>query len=97
MKRRVRAAILGAMLHGGAHAAEQVATSAPSPDEGQKQPVAVKQQVSPNKKAKGERKNANQSLSAVRDQSKAEVKQGSPTETPPEATEQSLQLRGVRG
>ncbi len=83
-------------MHGGAHAAEQVATSAPSPGEGQKQPAAVKQQIS-SKKAKAERKNANQSLSAAIDKPKAEVKPGSPPETPPEATEQSLQLRGVRG
>jgi len=95
MKRRVRAAILGAMLHGGAHAAEQGATAAPG--EGQKQPAAVKQQISAGKKAKAERKNINQPLNAVTEQPKAEVKQGSLTETPPEATEQSVQLRGVRG
>jgi hypothetical protein len=85
------------MLHGGAHAAEQGAAAAPSLGEGQKQPAAVKQQVSASKKAKAGRKNTEQSLSAVTDQPKAEAKQGNATETPPEATGQTLQLRGVRG
>ena len=93
MKRKVRGAILMAMLHVSAHAAEPGAAADPSLDKGQKKVVIAKHDASAGKKNKAVRKKANKPAAAA----KPDVKQDSLTETPPEPADQSLQLRGVRG
>ncbi len=96
MKRKVRLAILGAMLHGSAHAAEPGATAEPSLSKGQVTHPAS----SAEKKTRAVRIKKSKPKARI-DSEKAKpqetVKQEVVTETPPEAIEQSVQLRGVRG
>jgi hypothetical protein len=96
MKRTVRLAILGTMLHGSAHAAEPGSTAEPllgkervshSAPSAEKNTRAVR-----GKKAKPKIK-----IAAEKIDPQAKVKQDSVTETPPGSIEQSIQLRGVRG
>ena len=92
MKRTAKAAVLGALLQVGAHAAEQGAPATVSLDKEPQKVAAADQAISPGKK-KGARKKAGKATAAPKPVSGP--KQDSLTETPPE--EQSLQLKGVRG
>ena len=104
MKRTVRLAILGAMLHGGAQAAVQdVATefSLRTVRHTQaSQPVAKKQKATRSKKHKAARTNKVKSKSGVGIEAadpKPKDKPDAVSETPAETIEQSIRLKGVRG
>lgn len=94
MKRTVRLALLGAVLHAGAQAEELVAKSAPAaiPGEaktgvaGQPSPVPKKSKTVQRKKSRVTAKTA-----------ETTPKQDGVAETPAEQQEQSVQLKGVRG
>jgi len=94
MKRTVRLAILGAMLQGSAHAGEPNASAKPSLDKGQGKSTVVKQEAVPGKKNKIARKKAKSAepVDVVKTEPAA-----SPVEKPAETTEQTVQLKGVRG
>lgn len=96
MKRAVRVvAILGAMLQGGAHAAEQSATVEPSLEKAQKKVAIAQQAPSLGKKAKSvqsKTKSSKGSADAVANERHEGV-----AETLSDTTEQSIQLKGVRG
>jgi hypothetical protein len=104
MKRTVRLAILGAMLHGGAQAAAQDVTTQPSLNT-----VGHTQAVLPvAKKHKAVRSKKNKAARTVKVKSKSRVGMEAPdpkpadkpdavTQTPPEIIEQSIQVKGVRG
>lgn len=93
MKRTAKAAVLGALLQVGAHAAEQGAPATVSLDKEPQKVAAADQAISPGKKKGAARKKAGKATAAPKPVSGP--KQDSLTETPPE--EQSLQLKGVRG
>ena len=104
MKRTVRLAILGAMLHGGAQAAAQdVATEPSLRTVGHTQavlPVAKKQKAVRSKKNKAARTRKVKSKSSLGIEAtdpKPKDKPDTVTQTPPETVEQSIQLKGVRG
>lgn len=95
MKRTVRLALLGALLQGGAHAAEQNMDAKPSLDKEQDKVAAVRQEAAAAKKQKSIRgkKPGAKAKSPVL----AKEKQDSAMETPADQVEQSVQLKGVRG
>jgi hypothetical protein len=100
MKRTVRVAILGAMLHGSAHAAEPNASIKPALDKGQAKGV-VQPAVVSSKKNKVARKKAQavEPVETVKNESPAVPATTTPvqSEKPAATTEQSIQLKGVRG
>jgi hypothetical protein len=87
MKRVARLAILGMLLQGSAHAAEPVAVAKPSLNKDS----VVQSAPKVTKKAKHSGK-----AGAAKVDPKAR-KQDSMMESPAESTDQSVQLRGVRG
>jgi hypothetical protein len=95
MKRVARLAILGMVLQGSAHAAEPGAAAEPLLNKGSvvhSAPQVTKKNKSLlTKKAKHSGK-----VGAAKVDPKVK-KQGSMTESPAESTDQSVQLRGVRG
>ncbi len=84
MKRAVRVAMLGMLLQGSAHAAEPGAAAEPSLNKGS----VVQSAPQAKKKNKA---------GAFKVGPKAKKKQDSMMESPAESTDQSVQLRGVRG
>jgi len=95
MKRTVRLAILGAMLHGSAHADEQSETAKPALDKAQKNVTVVQQKTVASKKAKTTR---GKKMSAkVKPDPILKQNQDATTETAPDSIEQSVHLKGVRG
>ena len=95
MKRTVRLALLGAMLQGSAHAAEQNVDAKPSLDKGQDKVASVQQDGLKAKKPKavhGKKPGAKTKSPKL-----AKEKQDGVIETPAEQVEQSVQLKGVRG
>lgn len=96
MKRTVRLALLGTMLHGTAHAAEPVAAGSHSLG---KEPVAhsVPSAAKKTRAEQGKRAKHKGKAGAKKVDSQAKVKQDVVTETPPGSIDQSIELRGVRG
>lgn len=95
MKRTARLALLGVLLQGSAHAAEQNADAKPSLDKGQDKVASVQQGGLKAKKQKavnGKRPGAKAKSSSI-----AKEKQDATMETPADQVEQSVQLKGVRG
>jgi hypothetical protein len=96
MKIAVGVMLLGAMLAGGAYAAESAASAAPSLSKDlpvQSAPSATKKyQPMQSKKAKPAGK-----AGANKVDPKAKQKLDSLTETPAESTDQSVLIKGVRG
>jgi hypothetical protein len=93
MKRTVRVAILGVMLQGSAHAGEPNAAVKPAVDKGQGKSGIAQPAVVSSKKNKVARKKV-QAAEAVKSESPAAQ---AATEKPATTTEQSIQLKGVRG
>ncbi|OIR15733.1 hypothetical protein GALL_32340 [mine drainage metagenome] len=96
MKRKVGLVMLGAMLHGNAHAAEPNATADPSLN---KESVTrtVPSTDRKSKSVRGKKAKPRTNASSDNADPKANVKQDAVTETPPGSIQQSVQLRGVRG
>lgn len=95
MKRTVRLALIGAMLQGSAHAAEQNADAKPSLDKGQDKVASVQQGGLMVKKQKAV--NGNKPSAKAKSPSLAKEKQDGAMEAPADQVEQSVQLKGVRG
>ena len=94
MKRTVRLALLGAVLHAGAQAEELAAKSAPAavPDEA-KAAVARPPSAAPKKSKTVQRKKPR----VTAKNSEIAPKRDGVAETPAEQQEQPVQLKGVRG
>jgi hypothetical protein len=90
MKRKVRAAILGAILHSSAHAAVPGSPVEPSLDNGQGKLSVIQSKPSSGKKDKTARKKK------VKPAEKP-VAQQQDGANPADANEQTVQLRGLRG
>ncbi len=104
MKRAVKLAILGAMLQGGVQAAPQDVVVEPSLSAAHHtrsaQPVAKKQKAARSKKHKAARSGKVKSkpgLGVGAADPKPADKPDAVIQTLPEAVEQSIQLKGVRG
>jgi hypothetical protein len=104
MKRTVRLAILGVMLHGGAQATVQDVAAEPSLGSARHtrpaHPVAKKQKAVRGKKHKAARSGKVKSKPSVEvepTEQKPKDKSGAVTANPPETIEQSVRLKGVRG
>jgi hypothetical protein len=91
MKRKARLALLGALLHGGAHAAELPAQSAPSATVSEAQ-AAPQQPARPTVKKKRKTVRNMQPVEAPKAASGVEA-----TPAPADQVEQSVELKGVRG
>lgn len=95
MKRTVRLALLGAMLQGSAHAAEQNADAKLSLDKGQDRVASVQQGGLKARKQKAV--NGKKPGAKTKSSSLAKEKQDAVMEAPADQVEQSVQLKGVRG
>ncbi len=96
MKIAVGLVLLGATLAGSAHAAAGGAPAAPSLSKDisvQSAPSSTKK----NKSVHGKKTKPSDKVGAMKVGQKATQKPDSMTETPSESSEQSVQLRGVRG
>lgn len=92
MKRKVRAVILGAILHGSAHAAVPGSPVELSLDKGQGKPSVIQGKPSSGKKNKtAHRKKAKLAKKPVAQQQEGAMA------NPVDSTEQTVQLRGLRG
>lgn len=94
-----RMMLLGCMALGSAYAAGQgVASSTALPQsQGQEKVAAIQQEQSVGVKSKTVHKKVNKPIGAEKVEPKATGKQDNATETPFESSDQSVQLRGVRG
>lgn len=94
MKRKARLALLGALLHGGSHAAELSAQSAPVASESL--PAAAPSAKASAKQSKAAR-NRKPAKPPVKTEPAAAAAQSGVAGTEGEAADQSVQIKGVRG
>lgn len=95
MKRKARLALLGALLHGGSHAAELSAQSAPIASESL--PAAAPAAKVPAKQPKAVRNNRKTAKPPVKTEPAAAAAQSGVAGTDGESADQSVQIKGVRG
>jgi hypothetical protein len=94
MKRKARLALLGALLHGGTHAAELSGQSAPVASESL--PATTPSTKAPAKQLKAVR-NKKAAKPPVKTEPAAAAAQSGVAGTEGESADQSVQIKGVRG
>jgi hypothetical protein len=101
MKRKVRLALLGVVLHGGAHAEPLAAQSAPVVAPAEAQAAAVQPVAPSQKKSKAARRKKSgvvaKPVEPPQTDPVVDAKPQDSAQPPTEQVDQSVQLKGVRG